>query len=249
MGTYTTAELEEEYEGMTGQVLVEAKLTSDLVGGLPADTEGIRAFCKHHLHLDGDDLEGAVRRITRVELGDREVTPELGEVIEREAYSVNVLRRTEDGYAYLGDWMIKACAKCAASKLGLFRSKLGTKGDVAEMGSVRAWGNSTRGYRNQICFYDDEGKPFSDRIWQRLPGHVTTPRGGKSILQDVEVVPMGYRFAFEMRIPMGKGAEKKVTEKDIVRIVAAMGVVGVGSARSLERGKFTVLSLEVTDNR
>ena len=76
----------------------------------------------------------------------------------------------------------------------------------------------------------------------RRMGRVHSPSGAKSIVHDSEVVPAGYRFAFELRVP-----RERLTEDQIAQVCACMQVVGLGSARSMERGKFRVDQLTITD--
>jgi len=75
-----------------------------------------------------------------------------------------------------------------------------------------------------------------------MMGRVHSPSGAKSIVHDSEVVPAGYRFAFELRVP-----RERLTEDQIAQVCACMQVVGLGSARSMERGKFRVDQLTITD--
>jgi len=121
--SYTADQLEQMYQGMTASVHVKATFITELVGGQPTDHKGIEAFVKFQLKLeDPEKVKEAVERIEREEIGERDITPELGEVKEKSVYGINVLRRTQHG-AWIGDWMVKACIKAATSRLGIFVSQ------------------------------------------------------------------------------------------------------------------------------
>ena len=138
---YSQQDLQDRYCKFTEHATAHCIFTTELVGGISADEAGIRAFVKHHLHLPEEQIEAAVRRIMTEEVGERDTTPETGELTEKLTYGVNVFRRSPAG-PWIGDWMVKACIKAAASRLGLFASKRGSKGDIAEMGRVAAIGDS-----------------------------------------------------------------------------------------------------------
>jgi hypothetical protein len=239
---YTSDELEEVYEGLTARAVVELTFTSELVGGQPAAEEGVRAFCQHQLKLAGDDLEAAVRRILKQEVGERELkVPEGGEIKETESYAVNCLRRTTKGLAWVGDWQVKAMLKQAASRLGYFVAHKGTKGDLAEMARVAAAGASACGDSPfQLVLTNPDGTPYKTTVFTRFRGHVSSASGSHSIMQDCEVAPIGTRLAFEWRFP-----PKRFTEVMMTSIIASCQNIGLGSAKSFERGKFVVDRMEV----
>lgn len=243
MSVFKADELNEIYEGMTCKSVAECVLTRPLVGGLPADDAGIRAFCTHHLKLDGDELDNAVDRIKTQEVGESNVTPENGEVSEVESYGVNVQRHcVGDGCCWLGDFQIKACLKQAASRIGFFKKKIGSKGDMAEMGRVRAAGISLGGEPEEIRLIGPDGKPYRGGLFEKFMGRVNTPQGAKSIVHDSEIAPPGCRFTFELRVAKGR-----FTKDIIAQMFAAAQQLGLGSARSMERGKFKVEKLEIMD--
>jgi len=245
MSEYTAQILRDTYEEMTAQAIAELTFTTDLIGGQPADRAGIEAFCQHQLKLAGDELQKAVARILQEEIGEREVAAAEGaELKERESYGVNALRRDPDACAWLGDWQIKACLKCAASRIGLFVKTKGSKGDLAELGQVRAYGISKGLFPNHIRLITEDGKPYLARAFRRFMGRVNTPQGAKSIVHDSEFAPPGCRLAFEFRFPPGK-----LTEENIVAIMACAQQVGLGSAKSLECGKFRIDRLVVNMNK
>lgn len=235
MGQWKREQFEEAYDEMTSQIIVKAEFRTQLVGGQPASADGIEAFVTHHLGLTGKAAEDAAKRILKHEVGTRENNAELDEVPEEEVYGVNVLRRDEDGRAWLGDWQIKACIKCATSRLGFFQKKRGTKGDIAELSQVRGYGPSKGSYSHQILICNGSGEPYTGKQYERFLGSVNTPSGRKSIVHHSEVAPVGCSFSFEWRLP-----PNKLTEDNIVDILAAMQQVGLGSCRSMERGKLII---------
>ena len=236
----TEQEMEErlsKYRG--GRVVVHAELAQPMVGGQPATDKGLQAFVEHHLKLTPETPEfvDALARIRREEIGERETTPETGEVKEEAVYAVNVIRRNEGG-AYIAEHQLKALLKQAASRLGLFVKKRGCKGDVAELGSIRPVGGSKRSNDFAIHLVDSEGNP-AQTSFRNLCGSVQTPMGKKSISTHAETAPEGSRFSFEIIWPSGK-----LTRDDMLDIVAAMRTIGIGSALSLEFGRFRILAWE-----
>jgi hypothetical protein len=239
MSKYTMKDLNAVYSSYCGSATAVCRLTREIVGGQPATDEGIAAFAKHHLKIPDDQIEQVVARIKGEEIGERETTPETGELKEKESYGLNVLRHSDYG-PWIGDWQIKACLKQAASRVGLFVSKRGTKGDIAEMGKVSAYGISLHGPEFHIYLMDAEADQPAKTDYGKFFGSVTTPSGRKSIVNDAEIAPIGSRFSFRLQ-----WYDAKLTEKDIVSIFAALPVIGLGSAKSLERGKFDIESLEI----
>jgi hypothetical protein len=239
MGLYTQKDLNTTYAAYCGSAVAVCRLTREIVGGQPASDEGIRAFAKHHLKLADDQIEAAVARIKGEEIGERNTTPEAGELKEKESYGLNVLRHSAFG-PWVGDFQLKAAIKQAASRVGLFVSKRGTKGDVAEMGRVTAHGISLHGPEFQVHLIDSDKDGPAVTEYGKFYGSVNTPSGRKSIVNDAEVAPIGSRFSFRFQWYDGK-----LTEKDIVSIFAAMPVVGLGSAKSLERGKYDIETLDI----
>lgn len=249
MGTikqYNQTDLDGLYEKMTSRVTVEAEFTTELVGGMAADEAGITAFCRHHLHLDGDDLTSAVKRIQAEELGkEKDTTPEGGEVEEKLTYGLCMIRRDIYG-PWLGNWMIKACLKSAASRLGLFaaKGKRGCKGDVIEMGRIRAHGISLHPEVPQPHAHVHLMDPVLDKgtttYFHDFRGRVSTPAGSMSIVSDRECVDASTRFAFEFRWFSGR-----LTGDDMAEVISAMTVIGLGSAKAFERGKFRIRSMEI----
>lgn len=238
--TYNLSALEQRYSNMTRRAIAHCTLRTELVGGMSADEAGVRAFVAHHLRLVDDEAEAAVQRILAEEIGERNTTPEGGEITEKLTYGITVIRRDARG-PWLGDWMIKACLKAAASRTGLFMTKRGSKGDLAEMGRVRAVGASlaTPDRPERIHLVDETGSP-AQTYFQEFKGRVQSAQGAVSIVSHKECVPPGSRFAFEFRWYDGK-----LKEENIADIFAAAMNIGLGSAKAFERGKFSVESLEI----
>jgi hypothetical protein len=261
MARYTSADIEKRYQELTSCARLKIRFKSAFVGGQPGQRPGVEAFVMHHLKLKVEDLEKAtptkmawkvseqgalaVARILKEELGEKNVTPEEGEVPEQVSYAVNVLRWSEHG-PWIGDWMIKACMKQALSRVGLFAKKKGSKGDVAEAGRAVAIGESLKdpGMPQYIHLILPDGKKWEDRMWDRIFGRVHTPQGAKSIVTDCEVAPVGTMAEFEWRWYTGK-----LNSNDVLSALALAGNCGLGSARSLERGKFEVVEAEIIDER
>jgi hypothetical protein len=234
------SDLNERYEKRTSLFRAECVFATECVGGQPADENGIRQFVIHHLKLtDPLEQEKAVRRILDEEL--EEVTPPEGEIPEGKVYGVRALRRDDNG-VWLGDWMIKACAKVAFSRLGIFGEKRGSKGDVSEVGRVTAYKYSAGNplLPNQVYVRNsaDVGEPHT--YFKDFMGRVQTPQGPVSIIHKSECIAAGSRFAFEFRF-----MRNKLNEDDIQDVLAFMMTIGLGSARSMERGKFRVESAEI----
>jgi hypothetical protein len=257
MSTYTMKDLSTVYAAYCGSAIAVCRLTREIVGGQPATDDGIRAFAKHHLHIPDEEIEEVVARIKGEEIGERDTTPATGELKEKESYGLNVLRHSAFG-PWVGDWQIKAALKQAASRVGLFVAKRGTKGDIAEMGKISAHGISLHGPEFQIHLIaaESETAAETDHIefhgrtpspnkpaeteYQKFLGRVNTPSGAKSIVNDAECCPAGSRFSFCFQ-----WYDAKLTEADIVSVFAALPIIGLGSAKSLERGKFDIETLDI----
>jgi hypothetical protein len=260
MKTFNASELRQVYESMTGSIRCQCTLSTEMVGGQPADERGVRAFVEYqmkvqptianpdwhdgspatvHELLKNEEFEKLVHQVMG-EIGDREVAPPEGELAEKITYGVNVIRHDENG-PWLGDWMVKACMKQAASRLNLFFSVKGTKGDMAEAGEVRAAGISAIGkHQQRIYVRTSDGSLPAPTYFQRFPGRVSTPQGSTSIVRDSECIGAGNRFEFEFRI-----LPERFKENDIVQMLALAQNFGIGSTRSLERGKFVIDQAEV----
>lgn len=233
----TEAELDKTYIGMTTGFAVEIEFVRPYIGGQPASKPGVEAYVQHHLGLTGKEADEAVERIMETEIRtDAEATPEGGEVPEKESYGINVIRRGPCGL-WIGNWQAKAMLKQAASRAGLFKGKIGSKGDMSEGGQVRAVGRSIGmcGDPFHLHLYRDSDVPV-ETYFERLLGKVSTAQGLKSISHDCEAAPVGTRIAFEVRFP-----GDRIKESNVKDMLALGRVCGLGSARSLEYGRFKII--------
>lgn len=259
MATYDAKKLRTVYDGLCGKATATCRFVTESVGGMSSDKKGIEAFVRYQLGItDPDEAEKAVQRILTQELGETDV-PYLGtgdkpadeqaqtaaeaELVERIKFGVNQVRRDNNG-PWLGAWMIAACLKNAASGLGFWMDKKGTKRDMSEFGLVEAIGRSKIGggvFSNRIYVRAEDGS-MPETYFQEFKGSVNTPAGRKSIVTNSECLPAGAIFEFSFQFHNGK-----LTEKDLVEIFACAQVIGVGSNRSLYRGKFEIEKLTITD--
>lgn len=235
----TYEQLQARYYEMTARVVAKCQAATPLVGGVTASEAGVRAFIKHHLQLEGDEAQKAFERICREELGERDITPDSGELKEQLTYGINVIRRTANG-PYLGNWMIHANIKTAMSRLGIFMDLRGSKGNIAEGGMVRPHGMSKRDERPD-CVYlmAPDGTPATT-YFDEFKGRVSSPQGSKSIIHHSECVPAGTRFEFEFAFLRGQ-----IKDQDVIDVLALCQNVGIGSVKSLGHGKFEILDAEI----
>lgn len=234
----TFDDLNNRYEELSSFVRCDCVLATELVGGQPADEDGVRQFVTHHLKIaDPIEAENAVKRILHEEV--QNVTPSEGEIPEGKVYGLRAVRRSQYG-PYLGDWMIKAAIKQAASRLGIFQQSRGSKGNFAEAGRVRAVGDSLQDNENPQLVYMRNCVGPAKTFHKEFMGRVQTPQGPVSIIHQSECVEPGSRFSFEFRFMKGK-----LKEEDLRDVLAMMMIVGLGSARSLERGKFRIEHAEI----
>ena len=238
---FTYDDLKDRYSDMTSSVIVNCEVATPLVGGLTASDAGIKMFVQHHLGIkDPVEAEATFKRIKSEELGDKPVPSETGELNERLTYGINVIRRTEKG-PYLGNWMIHANLKTAMSRIDLFSSLRGTKGNVTEGGIVYPAGISKRDDRPD-CIYlmGPDGKTPAKTYFDEFKGRVQSPRGSVSVMHHSECVPAGTRFSYEFKFIRGK-----MTEDDIRDFLALSMIVGIGSVKSLGNGKFRIVDAEI----
>ncbi len=227
------------------RIHVKARFVAPFTGGQPAKPEGVRAYVVHHLKVDPDDVEATIDRIRREELGehvDESSKVEGAELDKRITYGIKVIRRDPmDGACFIGSWQIKAALKTAFSRLKMFVSKQGSKGDVVELGEVRAAGISDGGPKSNfqlVRLIGPDGKPFKQGKYKTIRGNVSGPGGSRSIVQDVEVAPIGTTFEFEFAC---KG--DRFSKQDLIDVFSCIGTIGVGSTRSLEFGRFEIVEL------
>jgi len=246
----TSKDLEEVYEGETRFVKAKAMFVTPLVGGVPASREGVENYVEFAMNLvrDSQEFKDKVAEILKEEIGEREIKPDEGEKDEVASYGVNCIRKDKFGH-FLMDFQIKANLKCAASRIGLFVAdkaagrKAGAKGDMAELGRVHAIGASLRDVENKRKIYllQNGGTPVKT-VYEKFMGKVSNASGSHSIVHDSEVAPAGTWFEFEFRAP-----DKRLKAEDFKRIFAHSGIIGFGSARSLERGKVEYQEVEIED--
>lgn len=248
---YTAQDLEDRFQDLTACAVCRCTLLTDCVGGVPADDQGVKNFVQYQMGLTGVEAEEAAARIMKEEIGESAVKAlkpngepdETAELKEREVYGINVVRRDEHG-PWLGNWMVKACLKAAASRTGLFIKKKGSKGDLSEMGRVLANGASLRNVLKPERIYPFGGDtPLAGVLatrYEKFMGRVSTSQGSKSIVHWSEVIPAGANFEFEFRF----GGDR-ATQEEIVGLFAIAGNIGLGSVKALERGKFQIDTLRL----
>jgi hypothetical protein len=227
-------DLRKRYDSMTASCHVKGRFTTELVGGQPATLDGIRAYVQHHLGLEGKEAEQAIDRILREEIGERPIPSETGELEEKITYGINVLRRDSYG-PWLASHMPRACMKAAATRLGIFQEKRGSKGDM-EISIAEAAGISllNRERPDQIYLIGPDGGP-AKTYFRRFQGKVSGPKGSVSIQHDSECVAPGTRFEFILRF-----GSRRISMDDMADMWALAMVIGLGSVKALDRGKFAI---------
>lgn len=250
--SYTQADLDRILQKKCSTIAATIVLTRECVGGQPATDKGVAAFIKCHLGIDPEkskaEFDEAFARIKKEEIGDRSVEDMEtaikadGEIKEEKVYAINVVRRSEHG-AYLMEHMVKACLKNAATRTDYFMKNRGAKGDLAEMGLVKASGSSLLDPARpwEIYAYDQDGKPVAT-VWRVFRGSVQTPTGRKSIVTHCECLPEGSLLSFTFNwVPL------KMKPAHLPELFAAATRIGLGSTKSFGCGRFTVVSLEVEE--
>lgn len=236
----TEADFEKTFDNMCHEVRVKCEFTRQYIGGLPSDDKGLEAYIKYHLKLEGEEATQAFERIKAEEQGKpKDVTPEEGEVKEQKTYGINCCYRDREDIVWIPDWQLKACLKHAASSLGLFRTKRGSKGPIAELGSIIAHGISNGGKPYQIRPKVND-QFITDHNYRTFRGSVSTPAGKTSIVHTNEVLEEGTQFEFKIKW----FADAKLEVKDIADCLSAMRTIGLGSAKSYENGQFKILEFE-----
>lgn len=243
MKTFELSKLNEKYNEITRRARAYCVSTREIVGGMSADKAGIEAFVEHQMHIapGSSEFTDAVKRILSDELGEHDTTRETGELDEKLTYGICVLRRSEIG-PWLGDWMIHACLKAAASRVGLLTSKRGSKGAITEMGRVLAIGSSLDPEHPERVYLVDQGGNPVKTSWKKLKGRVQSPTGSRSIVSDRECAPVGTCFSFEF-----SWYNDKITDDDMLKVFSAAMNIGIGSGKSFDLGKFNVEKLEIDD--
>lgn len=241
-------ELNSIYDSTTYAVECECEFTTATVGGQSATDKALEAFARHHLmkndpNTSEDEIKRIVARIKNDEIGERDVTGELDELDEKKSYGLNVIRKDKHG-PWIGTWMVKACIKAAASRLGIFVAKRGSKGDFSEMGKVSAIGNSKMSDdREKIHLYNMDGKP-AKTYYEEFSGSVSTPNGRTSIKHHSELAPAGTRFAFKFQVPEWG----KITPDDLKGVFASIMEIGIGSVKAKDHGKFKIINMVIKEH-
>lgn len=238
---FTFDELNHRYEEITSKIICKCEAATLIAGGLSAKEDGLRGFVTHHLGLAGDEAEQAVKRIMAEEIGEKPIPEAEGELVEKLTYGVNVIRRTPIG-PYLGNWMIHACLKQSASRLGIFVDVRGSKGNFAEAGRVLPVGVSKLSDSPaEVYLVAPDGSP-ARTVWEEFKGRISSPQGNKSIVHHTECAPPGTRFDFEFRFIRGP-----LKDGDIQDFLALAMIVGLGSVKSLGCGKWRILEAEIVE--
>jgi len=239
--TYTQRDLDKLLGKVRARATVTCRSVRKIAGGQPATDKGLDAFVQHHLGLDPESDKGkeAISRIKDKEIGERATGTEDGELDNKEVYQVNVIRRNRTG-PFLLEHQIKAMLKQAASRLGLFVKKRGSKGDMAELGTVRAHGESLQDPTRPWEIHLRLNGSAAETSFDQITGCVSTTQGKKSIMHHTEVVDEGTEFAFEFDwIPT------KLKKSNMLEIIAAATQIGIGSCQSLGYGKYEVVEMEI----
>jgi hypothetical protein len=237
---FNAQDLEQRYRDYTASATAQCTFVRDMTGGQPASDDGIKAYIEHQMGITDPEKAAAIlAQIKGHEIQMEHVNGE--ELDEQQVYNLNIVRKDEFG-PWVGDWMAKACLKAAASRIGLWKSKPGAKGDMAEMGEIAAVGISLLSVPWHIYLRNADGTGPAETWFDVLRGRVSTPHGMKSIMTSVEKVRAGARFAFRLRYVPGR-----ITMDDMASIFAAAGHIGLGSAKSFECGRFRVDDLEIID--
>lgn len=235
--TGTFNDLRKVYESKTSWIRAECEFVGPMAGGQPADRKGVENFVAHHLKLTGEEAERAVNRIIRDEIGDKDNQTELDELEESYTYGINIIRRDDIG-PWIGNWMIHANLKAAASRMRVFIQRARSKGGMSEVAKVFPYGISAvrnGDHPERIYLVDKDGKPAQTE-WDTHRGSVSTPRGRASIVHNSEEVSPGTRFSYEYRF-----VNEGITDSDIEIMLAASQFIGIGSVKSLGYGWFRIL--------
>ena len=238
---------QEDLDKLLGQTrktaTIQCRMLRPLAGGVPASEKALKAFVEHHLGIPPESSEfgKALERIQKEEIGERDTTPEGGEVQTEDVYQVNVLRSNGHG-PFILEHQLKALLKQAASRLGIFaaKGKRGSKGDLAECSTISAHDASLDEENPwNILLVNKDGEP-AQTCFEIISGRVNTPKGWKSIQHHTEIAPAGSLFAFRL-----DWMPTKLSGNDIIDIIAMATQIGIGSCLSLGYGRFEVVEMEV----
>lgn len=228
--------------------VVDLKIKDRIYGGLPLNEEMLSTYFE--AKFQSDDIEEASQ--------DLDLTKETEKVTNG--------FRADDLGVYFNDYQMKSCLKQTASLLRLTTQKRGSKQTVAEGMFVKGILpiNLSDGDQKIVAdmgYAEDEntGNILTDnKIYfapllkepsgtEEFAGHVQTPQGARSILKANEYVE-GVSLRFEIRmLKVRMGADnrsKDLTEGNLKDMLELGQEVGLGSNRSLERGKYKLVNFE-----
>jgi hypothetical protein len=240
--TWHADQLQRTFEAHATELRLRCRAVREVVGGQPASRVGIESYLKYQVDpfnvLSAEQRAEMADRIEKEEIGKRRnTTPEGGEIQETFTGQITVIRQDPRGH-WLGDWMLKAGVKQAASRLGIWSGTRGSKGDMSEGGVVYATGPSlldpARPYK--IYLRDETGEKPAATDYETFRGSITLPKGERvSIVTNAEVAVPGTMFWWRY-LCLGD----RVSDEQFELLVAYLGNMGVGSARSQERGKYII---------
>jgi len=271
MPRYTHEDFVRMLEKDREKIIIRAVFVRDHIGGVPATERGLHDFIAHQMKIDPRfDIKPKYDRFGRLLLGkptsqefvdafnrlsedelevsridedkiEKAVARPGEELVETKVYGVKCIRCDEFG-PFMLDHMIKAAFKCAATRINLYTERSGSKGDVQELGTVMAHGDSLQNPERPWQIYlRKDGKPAVTG-YTRLQGRVTTAQGSRSIQYDAETAFEGTEFSFEfrwLRTKMGSGWVRKVARAaDILNVFSKAWEIGLGSARSMSYGRW-----------
>ena len=258
---YGPQDLTKIYQQMCGYAHAAITFTREIVGGAPADEPGVRAFVQHRMQIpEGPNFEKAVQRILSEEMNsgekltveqepeDGSSSEELKDLIERYTYGLSVFRRSPIG-VWIGDWQVKACFKSACTRVGLFKRIRFSKGSVVEMGQVESCGISRleSAHPERIYLMTTNGNGGPEPVmttFRTFKGRISGPSGSASIVAHKECAAKGTMIEFSYR-----WRDDVIPRAEIAKVFAAANVIGLGSAKSYELGKFQCDRLTVECSR
>ena len=245
MGTYKFSDLEEIIEEERAHAHVKATFAEPCAAGMPCSRKGVEYYVKAVMGIDPEvEEESFNHNVDRIlaEIGEENLEKAEDELSEGRVYDMRFFRRDEERGAYLKGHMVQAMIKNAASRMGVFMSKRGSKGDMSEGARVEATGMSLLNEDNprQVYLVDPLGKPVQTEF-KEMKGSVTSPKGRVSICHHSEMAPIGTRLEF-----IYSWLPNKVKEKDMLRVLAGCFDIGLGSSRGVQCGRLQIDEVEIT---
>lgn len=197
---------------------VRCKFRERIYGGIPKSKELIDNYVSSKFGVENSDLAKQLKK---------EV--DLDEELEK----ISCGFKQDQGQPYISDYQVKAMLKQAASRLKITTKKRGSKQDITD----GLW------VSRRIFFHNGEGTIKGPLRTEEFCGHVTGPRGKRSILKASEFI---------------EGAEISITIRLLkVAILSGKNLkdcfllgqeIGLGSNRSFEAGKYDLLEFEKEKN-